>query len=51
VLRLSAFLLIASLASSQDLKRQFMGRSGAALVYDLKEAKLIGTWNESRANT
>lgn len=51
MLRLSAFILIASLASSQDLKRQFKGRSGAALVYDLKEAKLIGTWNESRANT
>ncbi len=28
-----------------------MGRTGAALVYDLKEARLVASWNQSRANT
>ena len=51
MLRLSAFILIASLAASQDLKQHFIGRSGAALVYDLKEAKIVGSWNQQRANT
>jgi stage II sporulation protein D len=36
--------------SAADLKPLFAGRSGAALVYDLRENRMEGAWNEARAN-
>ncbi len=51
MLRFSAWILLASLALSQDLKPLFINRSGSALVYDLKASKTIAFWNQPRANT
>ncbi len=51
MLRFSAWILLATLAWSQDLKPLLSGRSGSALVYDLKGSKVIAWWNQPRANT
>lgn len=37
--------------AATDLKPVFAGRSGAALVYDLRENRLEAAWNEGRAQT
>jgi len=50
---MSKFLLVVCCglsAIAQDLKPLFAGRTGAALVYDLRENRLASTWNEVRAN-
>ncbi len=54
-MQLGALVLLCSLAVSleaapEDLRRFFVGRSGAALALDLKSGVVVGTWNEARAN-
>ncbi len=51
--KLSLLVLLASglSAAPVELKSIFSGRSGAALLFDLKENTLISTWNDRRAKT
>ena len=45
-------LLASELAAAPvDFKSIFAGRSGAALLYDLKEIALVSSWNDRRANS
>ena len=45
-------LLASELAAAPvDFKSIFAGRSGAALLYDLKENALVSSWNDRRANS
>ena len=50
-LPIAVFLASTLGAASVDLKLIFAGRSGAALLYDLKQNALVSSWNDSRANS
>lgn len=43
--------LLSPAFAARDLKELFAGRSGSALVFDLKEQRIIASWNEARAQS
>ncbi len=45
------FALLSPAFAGRDLKELFAGRSGSALVFDLKEQRIIASWNEARAQS
>jgi SpoIID/LytB domain protein len=48
--KLLAFALwINGMMAAADLQPLFAGRSGSALVFDLKNQRMVSTWNEQRA--